>query len=308
MNRKGIFYTMAAIAITIVIFVTYSAYTRYTLKDKMGVTQIRIETVNFFIKDVEKDINKGIFIAGYRSLLSFNQFIVTNGSFIDDINQRFKEAFLNGTINQQQLSLLDDSTFTNWANRIAVEANKIDILFNFTINDVKINQSSPWSVDIGLNITLDIRDKRDTSYWVRDRYLTSRISIIGFEDPLYIVNSQGRVTNVVIQSNITNFVVNGNVENLLLHANNSYYIQHNDSPSFLMRFEGKLDNSTYGIESLVNLGEFQEQGLTIKDRSIVDSVYFGTVSTINYRVNNTPPWFKIDQEHLDTYQVTNITI
>ena len=87
-----------------------------------------------------------------------------------------------------------------------------------------------------------------------------------------------------------------------------YYISHDDSPSFLMRLEGNLGNSTYGIESLVNLEEFQQQGLAIKDRSIVDYIYFGTKSTINYRVNNTPSWFKIDGGHLDTYQVTNITI
>ena len=75
-----------------------------------------------------------------------------------------------------------------------------------------------------------------------------------------------------------------------------------------MRFEGNLGNSTYGIESLVNLDEFQQQGLAIKDRSIVDYIYFGTKSTTNFRINNTPEWFKIDQGHLEFYQVENITI
>ncbi len=317
-KKRGIFYTMAAIALTAVIIATYSAYSSYRLSDKMEVIQTRIETVNFFIKDVEKDINKGANIAGFRTLLSFNQFIATNGTFIDSVNERFKESFLNGTINQQPLSLMKDSTFTDWANKISAEADKVDIKFNFKINDVKLNQSDPWSVSVGLNISLDIRDKRNTSYWIRDRYLTQRISIIGFEDPLYIVNSKGRVTNIIKISNITNFVVNGKVDNLLLHMNNSWYIAHNDSPNFLMRFEGNLGNSTYGIESLVNLDKFQQQGLTLKDRSIVDSVYFGTKSTTNFRINNTPEWFKIDGtlpapgpskgEHLDVYQVRNATI
>lgn len=308
MNKKSIFYTIAAITLTIVILVIYSSISTYKLSERMDVIKTRIETVNFFIKDVEEDLNKGAFIAGFRTLLSFNQFIASNGSFLDDVNVRFKESFLNGTINQQQLNLMKESTFTDWANKISVEANKIDILFNFTINEVRLNQTSPWDIDIGLNLSLDIRDKRNTSYWIRDRYLTTRISIIGFEDPLYVINSQGRVTNTITKSNITNFVVNGDVTNLLLHMNNSYYITHNDSPSFLMRFKGDLGNSSFGIESLVNLEEFQEQGLAIKDRSIVDHVYFGTKSTTNYRINNTPEWFKIDQDHLDTYQATNITI
>ena len=318
MNKKGVFYTVAAIALTIVIMVTYISYSTYKLSEKMEVIETRVETINFFIKDVERDLKKGIYIAGFRTLLSFNQFIVNNGSYIDNVNVRFKEAFLNGTIMQQQLSLLKDSTFTDWANKISVEANKIDILFNSTLNDIKLNQSDPWNVEIGVNLSLYVRDKRNTSYWIRDRYLTTRINIIGFEDPLYIVASNGRVTNAIRQSNITNFVVGGNVKDLMTHTNNSWYIAHNDSPSFLMRFEGNLGNSTYGIESLVNLEEFIQQGLTLKDRSVVDYIYFGTKSTTNFRVNATPEWFKIDGtlpapgpnkgEHLDVYQVRNITI
>ncbi|MBI2657304.1 hypothetical protein HYX08_01265 [Candidatus Woesearchaeota archaeon] len=318
MSKKGIFYTTAAIALTIVIITTYSSFSTNRLSDKMDVVQNRIETVNFFIKDVEKDIGKGVTIATFRTLLSFNQFIANNGTFIDDINERFRESFLNGTINHQQLSLMKDSTFTDWANKISAEADKVGIKFNFTIKDVQINHTDPWTISVGLNISLDIRDKRNTSYWVRDRYLTNTISIIGFEDPLYIVNSNGRVTNTITKTNFTQFVVNGNVQNLLGHMNNSWYIAHNDSPSFLMRFEGNLGNSTNGIESLVNLGEFEAQGLTLKDRSIVDYVYFGTKSTTNFRVNATPTWFKIDGtlpapgadkgEHLDAYQVRNITI
>lgn|SRR3989338_4077352 len=319
MNKKGIFYTIAAIAITIVIILTYSAYSAYRLSDKMEVVQTRVETVNFFIKDVEIDIKKGVFIAGMRTLLSFNQFIAANGSFLDDVNERFNEAFLNGTVNKTQLSLMKDSTFTDWANKISAEANKIDIKINYTINGIKINQSDPWSVDVGLNITLNISDKRGTSSWLRNRYLIKSIGIIGFEDPLYVVNSKGRVTSAIIQTNITQFVINGKADNLLTHMNNSYYMAHNDTPSFLMRLQGDLGNSTCcGIESLVNLEKFQKQGLAIKDRSIVDYIYFGTKSTVNFRVNNTPEWFKIDGtlpapgpskgEHLDVYQVRNITI
>mgnify|MGYP001559017672 CR=1 FL=1 len=318
MNKKAIFYTIAAIALTAVIFVTYGTYTTYRLTDRMETIGTRIETVNFFIKDVEKDLNKGIYITSFRTLLSFDQFISTNGTYIININEKFKESFLNGTINQQPLSLMKDSTFTDWANRISAEADKIDIKFNFTVNNVRLNHSDPWTVEAGINITLDIRDERNTSYWVRNRYLTQRISIIGFEDPLYVVNSNGRVTSTITPTNITKFVVSGKVENLLYHMNSSYYIAHNDAPSFLMRLEGNLGNSTNGIESLVNVEKFQQQGLAIKDRSIVDYIYFGTKSTTNFRINNTPEWFKIDGtlpapgppkgEHLDAYQVRNITI
>lgn len=307
-KKSGIFYTTSAIALTIVMIVIYGTYTANRLSDRMDVVQTRIDTLNFFIKDAEKDLSKGVYIAGFRTLLSFNQFIAANGTFITGLNEKFRESFLNGTINGQPLSLMKDSTFTDWANKMSAEAEKIDISFKFTVEGIALNQSDPWTVDVGVNVRLDIRDKRNTSYWIRKAYLTNRISIVGFEDPLYIVNSNGRVPNTIIKSNITSFVVNGDVSNLMVHANNSYYIGHNDSPSFLMRLEGALGNSSLGIESLVNLEEFKQQGLSIKDRSVVDYIYFGGKNTVNYRINNTPEWFKIDSGHLDIYQVKNLTI
>src|SRR3989338_10322389 len=93
MNKKAIFYTTAAIALTAVIIMTYTSYNTYRLSDSMDVIQTRVETVNFFLKDVERDLDKGAFIAGFRALLGLNQFIVTNGTFLDDVNARFKEGF-----------------------------------------------------------------------------------------------------------------------------------------------------------------------------------------------------------------------
>ena len=308
MQKKSMFYISAAIALTIVIMVTYSAYSSYRLNDKMESVETRIRSVNFFIKNIEKDLNKGAYIAGFRTILSFNQFITTNGTYLDDANSRFKESFLNGTIEGQPLSLMQGTTFTDWANKISAEAEKIDIQFNFTIINVMLNQTDPWDVDIGLNISLDIRDKKNTSSWLRNRYLLTKINIIGLEDPLYVINSNGRVSNTIAITNISSFVVGGDVTNLMVHNNYSYYIAHNDSPSFLMRLQGNLGNSSNGIESLVNLDEFQQQGIALKDRSVVDYIYFGAKSTTNYRINKTPEWFKIDQEHLATYGVTNLTI
>jgi len=307
-QKKSIFYTATAIALAAIVFISYNAYSIYTLNNKMDVVQTRIESVNFFIKDVEKDLEKGFYIASFRTLLSLNQFIATNGSYIDNVSQRFTESFLNGTINNKMMTLMIASTFTDWANKIAIEADKTDILFSFTVNDVTLSQSSPWYVDIGLNLSLDIRDKRNTSYWIRDRNLINRMSIIGFEDPTYIVGTSGRVSNVITETKVGQFVIGGNASNLVIHANNSYYVAHNDSPSYLMRFEGIFNASPSGIESLVNVEELQAQGISALDRSIVDFIYFGTKATTDYRINNTPDWFKIDQEHLDFYGVTNITV
>ena len=307
MNNKGIFFTISAIALIIVMIITYGSYSDYTETEKMNALESRIDTVNFFIKDVEKDLDKGAFIAGFRTVLSFNEYITTNGSFLDNVEERFKESFINGTIHNQPLTLMYNSTFTDWGQRISQQAKRVGILFNFTLNDVKLTQSSPWAIDINLNLSLYIRDSSNISSWKRDRLLTTRINILGFEDPLYVINSKGKITNLIERSNTSQFVVNNNPDHLIYYANNSLYTTRNGSPSFLMRFEGNLGNSSNGIESLVNIEELQNQGLVIEDRSIVDYIYFGTATTTNERINQTPTWFKLDTDHIDFYDVENIT-
>ena len=307
-NKKGIFFTFAAITLSVVLILSFNVYKTYEMEEKAEVIGTRVTTINNFIKDIEQDLEKGLFIASFRSFMSMGQYIASNGTFIANVEDSFNELVLQGTLNSQELSLMKESTFTDWADKIEVQADKIGIIVNFTILDVSINQTDPWSVVIDSNINIDVMDKKNTSSWNRNKSIITKVSIENFEDPLYVINSQGRVINGIIQSPFTYFVAGEDISNLLEHINNSYYIQSNTSPNYLMRLQGIISNSSTGIESLVNIKKFQDQGITAQDRSAVDYIYFGTQSTTNYRINGTPVWFKLDSGHLETYGVQNMTI
>jgi hypothetical protein len=307
-GKKGIFFTFAAIALAMIIIFSFNAYKGNELREKTDVVAVRIETMNNFIKDVEQDLEKGLYISSFRALASMTQFVSNNNSFISDVDAGFEELILEGTLENQQLSLMQGSSFADWTDKIEVQADKIGILVNFTIIDVKVNQTDPWFVSVRSDVGIKVRDSKNTSSWNRNRSIETRVGIENFEDPLYVINSQGRVSNAIVKTPYSVFVDNGDAGNLLLHLNNSYYLPSNLSPNFLMRLQGILANSTTGIESLVNLGEFQEQGLTIKDRSAVDYIYFGNQITTNFRTNVTPSWFKLDQDHLEIYEVEDLTV
>ncbi|MBU1204702.1 MAG: hypothetical protein KKE93_02220 [Nanoarchaeota archaeon] len=307
LNKKSMFFSIIAIALISLIIFSFTTYTSYKLRDKVMVTETRIYSMNSFIDDIEKDIERGLYISGFRSLMSMEQYITDNGIFLYDVNSCFKEAFLNGTINNSQMGLMNESTFINWTQRIKEQAIKLDIIVEFDVHDVTIYQKNPWAANIGINVTLNVEDVKKTASWKRPLYITTNISIQEFEDPLYVINSYGRVTNTIIKTNITDFVVNNDTTNLKTHVNNSYYIESDTAPSFLMRLEGNLSNSLYGIESLVNLEEFQAQEVPIRDRSVVDYIYFGDQTTTNYNIKDMPSWFKLDEEHLETYECEDLT-
>jgi hypothetical protein len=308
MSKKGFFFTMAAIVMSMVIVLTFSVYEGSRLREKNDVVLARVQTVNDFVKDVELDLQKGIFITTTRTLLGIQEYVTEEGIYLSDAQQVFQEGFLQGTVEGIPVNLLVNATFSDWMDKIQQQASKIDINASFTILGMQVVHQDPWTVNVTVVVEMNITDKRKTALWNKQKDVSSKISIMGLEDPVYIVETEGRVTNIIRITNSTPFVIGGDVSNLLIHANASTYIATNLSPSYLLRLQGSSNSSPMGIESLVNVPEMQANNVPVLDRSVVDFIYFGSQITANYRINNTPSWFKLDQEHLDTYGVTNMTI
>ena len=177
LSKKSMFFSIIAIVLISLIIFSFTTYTSYKLRDKVMVTEIRVYSMNSFIDDVEKDIERGLYISGFRSLMSMEQYITNNGIFLYNVNPCFKEAFLNGSINNSQMGLMNESTFINWTQRIKEQAIKLDIIVDFDIHDVTIYQKNPWTVNIDLNVTLNLEDIKKTASWQRPLYITTNISI-----------------------------------------------------------------------------------------------------------------------------------
>lgn len=307
-SKKGFFFTTIAIALSIVLILSFDVYTGYRLKDKMESVEIRVDTMNSFIKGMEDDIENAIFIVGFRSLLSLEDYMMANDDFINNLgtnlNSAFDEVFSQGTINSEEMSLMKNNTFVYWTNRMIEQADKTNIILNFTINGVTITQTEPWMVDIEVDLRINATDKKNTASWIIDKDFTKKINITGFVDPLYLVNNDGLVNNTIRKTLINPASSTSNLET---HMLNSYYMEHSDAPSYLMRFENNLASSQYGIESLVNVQELQGAGFTPQTKSSVDFIYFGVSNPSSCKIKDLQSYafFRIDTpdppDHLGFY-------
>ena len=289
MDKKGIFFTFAAIVLAIIIILSYSIHTEYRLRDKMGVIEVRVGTMSHFITDLEDDIGSVIFTAGFRSLLSLEDYIMKYDQFFNELgapslSTAFSDAFLKGTINSpsgpaDRMSLMENNTFINWTTKIKEQAKKTDISVNFTINSVTISQTEPWKVDVTVNLDVSIKDKKNTASWVIDnKDYTKKINITGFVDPLYLVNTNGVANNTIRETPYSSWPAG-----LSAHLTNAYYREHTDAPNYLMRFENNLVSNSKGIESLVTQ-KLKDKGLPVSSKSAVDYIYFGSTNPPSCRV------------------------
>ena len=178
MNRKGIFFTFAAIALSIVIIFSFKVYSDFGLNDEMEVIEIRINTMNNFILDLENDLEKAIFITGFRSLLNLEDYFENNNAvpgppynFLDDLGTDLDTAFdevfrlgtITGTSGTENMDILDNNTFLNWTDKIKLQSDRTNIKLEFNIDSVTIRQSGPWTVEVKVQLDIDIDDEKNTA-------------------------------------------------------------------------------------------------------------------------------------------------
>ncbi|MBN2458402.1 hypothetical protein JXB31_04710 [Candidatus Woesearchaeota archaeon] len=286
-----------------------NAYNINRLRERSFLVEDRVKSVDYFIGDIEKDIERGSYIASFRALLGIQQHITSTGEYLSDLDSVFTEILVNGTINSSYVSVMNDTELNKWIDKIRYEASKYSISFDYDIVDVELVHIDPWVVETRLNVILNISDTRGTSRWIRNQTINSTLGIELYEDPVYTINTLGRVINVIQETNITDFVTGNETSNLTYHVENSIYKASNSSPSYLMRLEGDFGSSCYGIESFVNLRKLETAGFIIEDKSCIDYIYFSVDDPQSWAINHTFNWLRIDNEsnHLAIYEVVNIT-
>jgi hypothetical protein len=293
MNRKGMFFTIIVIVLISILILSYTLYSQ-------------VETMSNFIVSMEKDLSRQLYVSGFRSIFVIEKSILENGQFISDLNASTIELFINGSFHGIPQTVMVGATFPDIVDSIKINSEKMGIDTSLSLISFEFLQTNPWSVEARAKILFEIKDNGNLAMWNKTETITTQILVEKFEDPLYSVSTNGWVSNNITRSSFTNFVSGNDITNLSAHALGSFYIASSDAPSFLDRLEGKMSPNVNGIESLVNLQKLSSQGLVIQDKSVVDYIYFSSSNPSKQHILGMPSWFKLDNSHLDTYQVSGI--
>jgi len=305
-NKRGMFFTMMAIVILFVFFLTYSVY---NIADDRKSIDRRIDSMNNIVFSLQKDMSRQGYISSFRAIIALESYITTNGTFLTDPQASINETLLNGTINGQPVSLMENYKLGDWNSAVQEFGNSMNLIINYSLRNVTVTQTDPWNVDINMAIDLYIADKGGLASWNGTRIITSKVEITSFEDPFYAVYTGGKDPHKMKKTIYQPFS-NLDLNPLRAHNNNSYYIASSSGPSFLKRLQGNFSNDTNGIESLVYVPDLPLS--VIKDKSIVDYIYFNPANDPDwYTITGIPsPWFKLDNEnnHLAIYNVSDLAI
>ncbi|MEK6899173.1 MAG: hypothetical protein AABW79_03695 [Nanoarchaeota archaeon] len=301
MKNRGLFFTMAAIMLLTLFFISYTFYS--VIKDQSQIKE-RIQTLDSFVKGAEEDLARQAYIAGFRTFVVYQTKIAETGNYIPNITSSSEELFFNGTLYGNPESLMIGVTLPELNTALQEKANKINANFMISNYSLSIYQEDPWNVVFEINTNILVEDQGGLALWNKTEKIISKVPISGFEDPIYTINTQSQVLNKIRQTPYSIFIIESDVSNLNAHLTNSYYLANPLSPSYLNRLQGNFSADPNGIESIVNLQKLSSAGIVISQKSGIDYIYFSPQTPTAHRITGTPSWFYLDDAHLDTYQAS----
>ena len=302
-NKKGIFFMMLTIIILSIFLLSATFLSGVALRKSI---QKRVETLSDFVFATEEDLERQLFIFGFRTIFLIQEDILETNSPVTNASALFEEAFFNGTVNGQNETLLIDTTFNDIQSIIREKAQKISANITFSSPTISATHEDPWNVKVTFVSNFFVEDNSNLAFWNKTLVSVSYIPVEGFSDPLYTIKTGGSFPVNITKTPYKVFVSGSDISNLSSHLFNSYYTASTDAPSFMDRMEGKFSPNPNGIESLVNLQELANRGLQTFDKSVVDHIYFSAedLEACNVIPPGMPSWFKLDEAHLVRYNVS----
>lgn len=310
-------YLFMAVIFLVLFSAVFFTFNAYKYHDRQEVVAIRVHTMNDFAEDLHEDLHRAAFISGFRAMIGLEEYLSQRGVFFHDqesMEEAFRHAFINGTINGTSLAVLDDSSFEDYLSRVGELADRIGLSLAIDVTNVTLEQVSPWHISISFDGEFLLSDNLGLAWWAYNRTFMTVVPIYDLKDPLYTVNTAGRVPNTIINftSPPTGYVDESTNDTAVLQefVEGSYYRESDEAPSFLQRFTNDLSPSPDGIESLVYLPALSDQGIVVKtDRSVVDHVYFSASpdgSGDRCQIQNmvyVPDWFRLGNQSMDDYEL-----
>ncbi len=179
-------------------------------KTDMGI--IVFDQMSFFEKNVDYDLEKILFISGKRSIVSLTNNVIINGTPVFNSNATLIELMENGSFNGVAEPLMDENNIAYWGFRMRNDA--LSIGFNLTLENlsVSIREIDSFNLSFDVSTIVNLTDILGNYGLKRDSIHEINISISNFEDPLYPLNTFGRIKRVLTlcnQSPISSRKING---------------------------------------------------------------------------------------------------
>jgi len=326
LNKKGLFLTFISIAIVAAMIAIFTP-PNISLEKDISAVKARVENVNDYVFDLENVyLENTLNAVGRRTIIALIDYMqeetIMTGTevFLTNFHDDFSEGLLDGTIGGTPIDnlinpdIMTGNTYNDKLSEIRNKANEafnVDTVFNpITSNDIRVQQLSPWFINVEMDVSFMVTTAEGTATWTREVTIITDIAIENLRDPYYLAKTNGAYENRIKRTGTKFDEWNVDKVKDFIRDGNYTHFQNSNAPNFLSRFVDEVSaSSCCGIESLVNPNN---PAISNKDASYADYRYWSDAAncaspprslfTVN-AVNAEFPNFKFDLDHLAKYRL-----
>lgn len=191
-NKKGMFFTFMSILLVAALMLAFSSDVYITSKNRIPVIKLRIKTADNYLKSLEGAyLKRALYVSSYSAMEPLASYInQTTGLLMKEteLNIKFKEAVLNGTIDGSSLDNMQDNTFIyrlEDMEEMSQDALHIATNFNKDYEDIDTiifqdETTVPWQVAV--NLTLNFSVDAGIALWNKTEDVSIIFSIRDFKE------------------------------------------------------------------------------------------------------------------------------
>ncbi len=255
LNKKAIVFTSVVVIFTFIVMSTYLFLYRNPIDIELDVAEIKVRNTNYFLSQIDTYMTNTLILTGQSAIERTINISITTDQFIENYTQELVNCMYLGnfTHNFGEYECENEShLFYNLEYLTNLSSEKLNIYVEFTNIELSVTQTSPWFVDVTATYNVNAGD--GYANWSLQRQSRGRISIIGFRDVVYEVNTSrsdsysqqifrgGKATGrwLYEPNDLNDFIKYG------------AYMPHNQGVKFLDRLAGNFTPGQHGILSIVD--------------------------------------------------------
>ncbi len=285
-SRKGVFMTLIAVAIMILLFswIKLTTPTIDTEQANLLAERTRIIVMNKYMDVLETHMANSASVAGYLALQNISEKIRSNKLNITSTaqlnNELMKCMWLNATDCMPVTQTLNYSI----KNLTGLAQQSLNIKTNYRINNISVQDTQPFIVTITINVSYNISDGTSSNLatWSTTSLINTTINLEGVLDPLYMYQYQNRTfktgTRTFHSTNYTKYQFN-HTRFVNFYDDANYIATYNKGVSVIQRYTKNWasTSSCCGITSIVQYNELNQTvfpntilaNLSLRDQMLV---------------------------------------
>ncbi|MEM7825089.1 MAG: hypothetical protein QXO27_03910 [Candidatus Aenigmatarchaeota archaeon] len=288
---KGILFTciMVLAALSLVVFISIQKSLISFYGEKIAV-ETRVNAMNNFYDSIINDASKALGIISKRAISTAVGYVIVNGKGLEEANVTIKELILNGTIDNIKQLLMENSTFPDWIDKMEQIGAVNGFNTNLTVLDLNVKPYDSFNLFLIVSLDINITDEHIDATIKRITNVSQLVSIDDFEDPLYPLNTQGRVVNIIVRSpywnNFTQKLIESSGSNGWFYGKSVVINSSNQSGIQSVQDKNQkvlVTDNTVGIESLAN-----SFGAVVSESDIISGINVAYVDNANNAMNIIP--------------------